>query len=151
MFLVNEFEFNTHTYTSKNRREFETYFSVSDFWVLQRCRTRGAPSPLPRAPKNSQKIIQKRHTWYHLRGTSGWRTCEVTLRLCRGTVPGAPPSPSTRSQECPKILLKNRTWYQTRKHVCAKARLRNPEYLFPRAWYLFYAAAALELFGINSA
>ena len=33
-------------------------------------------------------------------------TCEVTLRLCRGTVPGAPPSPYTRPQQCPKILLK---------------------------------------------
>ena len=30
----------------------------------------------------------------------------------------------------PKILQKNRTWYQAGKHVCAKARLRNPE------WYL---------------
>ena len=55
------------------------------------------------------------------------RTCEVTLRLCRGTVPGAPPSPYTRPQECPKIFQKKRTWYQTRKHVCAKARLRNPD------------------------
>ena len=27
----------------------------------------------------------------------------------------------------PKDISKNRTWYQTRKHVCAKARLRNPE------------------------
>ena len=24
------------------------------------------------------------------------------------------------------LSIKNRTWYQTRKHVCAKARLRNP-------------------------
>ena len=56
----------------------------------------------------------------------------MTLRLCRGTVPGAPPSPYTRPQEWPKILLKNRTWYQTRKHVCAKARLRNPDLTFEK-------------------
>ena len=44
-------------------------------------------------------------------------------------MPGAPPSPYTRPQDCPKIFLKNRTWYQTRKHVCAKARLRNTDFL----------------------
>ena len=29
----------------------------------------------------------------------------------------------------PKIWSKKRTWYQARKHVCAKARLRNPDQL----------------------
>ena len=33
----------------------------------------------------------------------------------------------TRPPECPKILLEKRTWYQARRHICAKARLRNPE------------------------
>ena len=50
--------------------------------------------------------------------------------LCRGTVLGAPPSPYTRPQECPKIGLKKRTWCQARRHVCAKARLRNPDCCF---------------------
>ena len=57
----------------------------------------------------------------------------MTLRLCRGTVPGAPPSTYARPQECPKNGLKKRTWYQARRHVCAKARLRNPEVNTARA------------------
>ena len=59
----------------------------------------------------------------------------MTLRLCRGIVAGAPPSPYTRPQECPKTFLKKRTWYQSRKHVCAKARLRNPDKTgYPHPW-----------------
>ena len=65
----------------------------------------GAPSPLPRPPRMPQKN-SKKYTRYHQKGTSWWRKCEVTLRLCRGSVPGALPSPYTRPQECPKILLK---------------------------------------------
>ena len=61
------------------------------------------PRPSPGPLRMPPKIIQKRRTRYHPRGTSRWRTCEVTLRFCRGTVPGAPPSPYTRPQECPKI------------------------------------------------
>ena len=34
----------------------------------------------------------------------------------------------------PKNIAKKRTWYQARRHVCAKARLRNPE-ATPRSGY----------------
>ena len=34
--------------------------------------------------------------------------------------------PYTRPQESTKILLKASAWYQAQRHVCAKARLRNP-------------------------
>ena len=91
----------------------------------------GAP-PLPSpGPPRMPKSNSKQRTWYHPRGTSRWRTCEVTLRSC------APPSQYTRPLECPKILLKKRTWYKARRHVCAKARLRNPDTGEITNWTLF--------------
>ena len=39
------------------------------------------------------------------------------------------PFPVHMAPRIPKILLKTRTWYEASRHVYAKARLRNPEYL----------------------
>ena len=40
---------------------------------------------------------RKEHTWYRPRGTSRRRTCGVTLRLCKGTVPGGTPGARLRT------------------------------------------------------
>ena len=51
------------------------------------------PLSPPQAPKGCSKIIQKKRT--------GCPPIEVTLRLCRGTVPGAPPAPYLRKSRPP--------------------------------------------------
>ena len=77
---------------------------------------------IAQAPKNAQKQFKRNvlgTTRGHILVKNMWSDSQV--------VPGVPPSHYTRPQECPKIFLKNRTWYHARRHVCAKARLRNPE------------------------
>ena len=53
----------------------------------------------------------------------------MKLLLGRAEVPyqGRPLPLTQGPMNAQKILLKKRTWYQARRHVCAKARLRNPD------------------------
>ena len=89
-------------------------------------RTRGAPSPFPRPPKNAQNSNRKTYLVPpkgHISVKNMWSDSQLMQRYRTGR----PPPPYTRPQECPKIGPKERTWYQARRHVCAKASLRNPD------------------------
>ena len=109
----------------------QTCLPWSDLRILQWYHTRGTP---PQAPLNAQK-----HTWYHSMGTSWWRTCEVTLRLCRGTRQGHTLPHTQNAKNAPKHILK------TYLLPGPKARLCQGTFEKPRA--MLSGACVLVLSG----
>ena len=105
----------------------QTCLPWSDLWFLQRYRTGGAPSPFPRPlrmPKNTSKETYSVPPEGHILVKNMWIDSQVVQRYRTRDAP----FPIHKAPRMPrKILLKNRAWYQARRHVCAKARLRNPE------------------------
>ena len=105
----------------------QTCLPWSELWALQRYRTRGAPSPLPRPLKNAQKYFKRNvpgttrraHLGEeHVKWLSGCAEVPYQGRpLIKLTIHRAPRMPNNSSKKC--------AWYQARRHVCAKARLRN--------------------------
>ena len=104
----------------------QTCLPWSDLWVLQRYRIRVAPSPLPRPLrmlKNNSRETYLVPPKGHILVKNMWSESEVVQRYrTRGA-----PFPIHKAPRMPKNSSKKRTWYQARRHVCAKARLRNPE------------------------
>ena len=82
------------------------------------------PSPKPLwIPKNNSKETHSVPPEGHLLVKNMWSDSQVVQRYrTRGA-----PFPVHKAPRMPKNTSKKRTWYQARRHVCAKARLRNPD------------------------
>ena len=89
------------------------------------------PSPGPlRMLKNNSKETYLVPPEGHISVKNMWTDSQVVQRYrTRGA-----PFPVHKAPRMPKIGLKKRTWYQARRHVCAKARLRNPDWTTRFVW-----------------
>ena len=91
---------------------------------------------------SASMVVQKKRTLSHPRDTSWWRTCEVTLRLCRGIERGRPLAHAQGQKNSPKFFLKtvlgtkpdSQTGTKKKNSKSSKPTLKGPSGTQRRPW-----------------